>query len=253
MEMFAKLVYRSVNLSSRQPRWWLLALLQAMAFSAIGQLARLRMLNQLSALWLALAIGILPMLTIWLWQDVEKLSVKDNQPKAKNNFYAQSVSGIGLIIITVFIILLTRLIFPFWPLHTLIFAVATSTAGLALLYVALCGQNLSSAFALAIDTWNKRLSFAAFAAIVLIIAHGMSFALVHGVFENVYLTWEFSVFGHSATIWLLLTALLLLIAYFWAILNCFVVLLFLETINRKKDPEAIKQEVSKLETSVATI
>jgi hypothetical protein len=38
---------------------------------------------------------------------------------------------------------------------------------------------------------------------------------------------------------------MLLIAYFSAILNCFVVLLFLDTINRKKDPERVKQELQR--------
>lgn len=220
-------------------------MLQAAAFSAIGQLARPLKLNQFSAIWLALAMVTLPLVTIWLWQEVEVSKLNFSQDKPKHNFAGQSLSGIGLILMAVFVVLLARLIFPFWPLHTLIFAVAASTAGLALLYVSLCDQNLSQALALAMDTWNKRLSFAGAAAVVLIVAHGISFALVHGIFENFYFFQQFSVPGRSATIWVLLSGLMLLIAYFSAILNCFVVLLFLDTINRKKDPERVKQELQR--------
>lgn len=239
-----RILNESVWSTSRFPRWWILALLQAAAFSAVGQLARPKMLNHFSAIWLALAMALLPPLTIWLWQDMENSRLKPNQEKPKRNFASQSLSGIGLILMTVFVVLLARLIFPFWPLHTLVFAVTASTAGLALLYVALCGQNLSAAIALSMDTWNKRLSFAAVAAVVLVVAHGISFALVHGILENFYFFQEFSVSGRSATIWLLLSGLMLVIAYFSAILNCFLVFLFLETVNRKKDPETVRSEVS---------
>ena len=117
--------------------------------------------------------------------------------------------------------------------------------------MALCDQNLSGALKLAIDTWDKKISFAGLAALVLIIAHGISFTLVHGVWGNSYLYQEFSVPGRSATIWVLLTGLILLIGYLVAILNCFVVFLFLDSINRKKDPEKVKQQVPELAVSSA--
>lgn len=245
------ILLESILSTSRFPRWWILAILQAGAFSAVGQLVRPQSLNHISAMWLVLVMAVLPPLTIRLWQDIEAYKFINNPDKPRHNFKSQSVSGIGLILMTVFVVLLARWIFPFWPLHTLVFAVTASTAGLSLLYIALCDQNLSSALSLAMDTWNKRISFAGAAAAILIVAHGISYALVHRVLGDLYLIREFSVSGHSATIWLLLAAVVVLIAYLSAILNCFVVLLFLDTINRKKDPETVRQELPALIVSPA--
>jgi hypothetical protein len=94
------------------------------------------------------------------------------------------------------------------------------------------------------DTWNKKISFSAAAALILLVAHGISYSLVHGILENGFLFGKFSVVGHSATIWVLLLGLMLAVGYISAILNCFVVFLFLDIIARKKDPEAKKAKIS---------
>jgi hypothetical protein len=103
----------------------------------------------------------------------------------------------------------------------------------------------------AIDTWNKKISLAAIVAFVIILAHGASFALVHGWLKSFTNSRGFSVLGHSATIWILFSALFLLTALIAAFLNSFLVLLFLEIIARKKDPEEEKAVLGRLITSPA--
>jgi hypothetical protein len=115
----------------------------------------------------------------------------------------------------------------------------------------LCGQQFNKAIILAIDTWNKKISLAALAAFALLLAHGVSYALVHGVIKSLKTLQGFSVPGHSATIWLLLLVLFFLTAFAAAFLNSFLVLLFLEIIARKKDPETEKAAISRLVTSEA--
>lgn len=244
MDKVLKIVYRSILVTGRQPIWWLFALLQAMAFSAVGQLARPRMLYSPVTVWLILAAVLLAPLTIWLWQSIEYESASEPKIRPKRNFLRQNISGSILILVTVLIIILARLIFPFWPLHTLVFAVTAASSGLALLYLALCEQDLPSSLRLAMDTWNKKISFSAAAALVLLVAHGISYGLMHGILENTLLFNKFSVAGHSATIWVLLLGLMLVIGYISAILNCFVVFLFLEIIARKKAPEAEKAKAA---------
>jgi len=244
MLKLSQIVRQAVFFASRQPRWWLLALFQSAAFSVIGQFARPKLLGSPYAVFLVLAGIILSPITIWLWREIEADKNPSPEAKRKPYFFVQSFEGGVVVLATAAIIILARLVFPFWPLHTLVFALAASTAGLALLYIALTGHTLAPAFKLALDTWNKKLSLVAMATLVLILAHAISFILVHEVWGNVHIFREFSVLGHSATIWILLTGLTLAIAYFSAILNCFVVLLFLEIINRKKDPEAEKTKLA---------
>ena len=238
-----KIIHHSIISASRQPRWWLFALLQATAFSAVGQLARPRMLHNPLSLLLIFAAIVLAPLTVWLWQNIAAETKETAKFKLTHAFIYQSLSGATLILSSVVIIISARLLYPFWPVHTLVFAVVASSAGLALLYLSLCAQTLSASLRLALDTWNKKISIAAAAAFVLILAHGISYTLAHGVFAGFYSIGMFSVFGHSATIWILLTVLMLAMAYFSAILNCFVVFLFLDSIARKKDPEAEKAKI----------
>jgi hypothetical protein len=148
-------------------------------------------------------------------------------------------------------IIIPKFVYPDWLFSALISSIVSGTSALAMLYVVLCAQPLNKAFVLAIDTWNKKISLAAMAAFVLLLAHGVSFALVHGVVKSFRIMQGFSVFSHSATIWILLLVLFSLTAFAAAFLNSFMVLLFLEIIGRKKDPEEEKAALRRLITSEA--
>jgi hypothetical protein len=249
MNKLLKIIQRSVYSASRQPRWWLFSLFQAAAFTAVGQLDRPGILSNPVILALLLAAVLLSPITIRLWQNIQDDTKPINEKNTRIDLYfiGQCLSGCVVILLTVGIIILARFVFTFWPLHTLVFAIVASSSGLSLLYLSLCDQTLSSSLRLTRDTWNKKISFTAVAAAILILAHGISFALVHGILGDIYYFRVFSATGHSATIWILLTLLGLLIAYFSTVLNCFVVYMFLETIARKKDPE---EEKAKLAQSV---
>ena len=54
MDKLTKLIYACIVCASRQPRWWLLAILQAAFFSLIGQLARPNMLGG----WISLGLAV---------------------------------------------------------------------------------------------------------------------------------------------------------------------------------------------------
>ena len=87
---------------------------------------------------------------------------------------------------------------------------------------------------------------------VLLLAHVVSYALVHSVLKSFKITQGFSISGDFVTIWVLCLIVLLFMAFVAAFLNSFLVLLFLEIIARKKDPEAEKTAVGRLITSEAS-
>ena len=241
MPKLFKIIHQSITITSRQPYWWLLALLQAILFSVIGQFTKPAIVHSPRFLVLAVAIVLLAPVTVWFWQAI----FIDLHPELeiKRQFWKKSLAAVGLVVPAVLLIILGRILFNFWPIHTVVFAIIASTSGLALLYLVLCDQTLHAATRLALYTWNKKISFTTTAASVLLVAHALSFALVNGVFSNFVPTRVFPVSGLSATIWILLTVLVLFIGYFGAILNSFVVIAFLETILTKKDPEAEKAKV----------
>jgi hypothetical protein len=128
-------------------------------------------------------------------------------------------------------------------------SVISATSTLSILFIVLCREPFYKALMLALDTWSKKISLAALVAFTLLVAHGVSFALVHGTLKSFRNMEGFSVFGHSATIWILFSACLLFSAFIAAFLNTFLVLLFLEIIARQKDPKPEKAPITQLITS----
>jgi len=114
-----------------------------------------------------------------------------------------------------------------------------------MLFAVLSEQGFVSALGLALDAWNKKFSLAASVALVLIMANALSFAFMHTFWKEASPLAAFELLKHSATIWVLLLILILFIVFFAALINCFLVLLFLETIRRKKDPEAESRDAVK--------
>jgi hypothetical protein len=223
---FHRIAYNSIKSTSRQPRWWILALLQVIAFSLLGELAKPELLFAPVIFWLIAAI----------------VMAVPKELKAKNFVRYCLQSGV-VIVFSVLVTILARVFSGLWVFLAIVTSLVASTASLAMLYIVLCDQPAKAALTLAIDTWNKKISLAAITALILILAHGISYALVHGVWKNFVFAAEFSVLNYSATIWVLLVALVVIAAFFAAILNCFLVLLFLEIIRREKDPEPVKDKV----------
>jgi hypothetical protein len=114
-----------------------------------------------------------------------------------------------------------------------------------MLYAVLCEQRFLPAWKLALDTWSKKISLAAVVAFVLILGQAVAFAFFHGLWQSLDFSGRFPVFSHSATIWILLLAVIFLAAFLGAFLNCFLVFLFLETIRKSKDPEVMELAIPK--------
>ena len=240
-----QIAYHSLISTSRRPRWWILALGQILAFAFVGELSRLHLLRWPFIFWLAFSLIALMPITVWLWLDIQAVYQKSPRQLVLTKFIklCQSVGAVSSG--SVIFIILVRSIYPSWVFMALISSLVAATASLAMLYIVLCNQAIVSALGLALDTWHRKISLAVAAACILIFTHAVSFALVHSVFKGFRAAGEFSVLSHSATIWVLLAALMAIISFFAAGLNCFLVFLFLEIISRKKDPEAVEPVVSK--------
>jgi hypothetical protein len=253
MQRLREILYESLISTGRFPRWWILALAQAASLYLIGEFSQPhRLVRPFSACWIILSLCVMAPATAWLW-----LEISSNKQKSKNLisvkvFFGYCAATVAIVVCSLVLIVAPKLVYPDWLFSALISSIISGTSTLAILYVVLCGQPLGKALILAIDTWNKKISLAALMAFVLLLAHGVSYALVHGLIKSLKATGGFPVFSHSATIWILLLVLLFFTAFAAAFLNSFLVLLFLEIIARKKVPETAKNAAIKLEMSGAT-
>lgn len=243
MLKISQIAYGSVIFTNRSRRWWILALGQTAGFFIIGQTTR----GYWQFLpWLIAAVGLLVPVTVWLWLDMEAASSKLPKHLPLKIFIRYCLRSGGIMLCSIAAIILAKLAYLNWVFVALFSSLVAATAILSMLYVVLCGQTFSTAWGLALDTWHKKISLVVFIAFILILAHGASFAFVHAFWQPGLSGGEFSAFSHSATIWMLLAVLLLAIAYFAAVLNCFLVFLFLEIIRRKKGPDAAEGKAVKL-------
>jgi hypothetical protein len=248
-----EIFYEALVSTSRFPRWWIFALAQAALLYWIGELLQPRhLLRPFSVLWLLLAVLVMAPVTVWLWKDIEaRKAGRENQILIKHFLgYCSEISVI--ILCSAALLVVAKLIYPDWLFSALVSSLISATATLAILYIVLCGQPFDRALSLALDTWNKKISLAALVAFVLLLAHGISFALVHGFLRDFMTRGGFSISGDFVTIWVLCLIALVFTAFAAAFLNSFLVLLFLEIIARKKDPEAEKASVGRLIISEAS-
>lgn len=252
MQRLRKIFYESLVSTSRFPRWWILALVQLTGLYLVAEFSRPRWLSTVFIFWLVAGLVLLVFSTTLLWLEIESAEQKQNKKIDIKSFIAKSQISAAIVIYSIILVIIVRFTHWTWELLTLISSMVAATATLGMLYAVLCSQPFYKALTLAFDTWNRKFSLAAAVAFVLIIAHGASFALVHGTLKNISNPQGFSVLTDSATIWILFLILLFLVAFIAAVLNNFLVRLFLQTIDRKKDPETEKAVLNKLVTSEAS-
>jgi hypothetical protein len=252
MRRLREIFYEALVSTSRFPRWWILALAQAALLYLVGELLQLRhLLRPFSFLWLILAVFVMAPVTVWLWKDIEARKARQENQITIKKFFGFCPEISAVIFCSVLLLVAAKLIYPDWLFSALVSSLISATSTLAVLYIVLCGQPFDRALSLALDTWNKKISLAALVAFVLLLAHGISFALVHGFLRDFMTRGGFSISGDFVTIWVLCLMVLVFTAFAAAFLNSFLVLLFLEIIARKKDPEAEKASVGRLVTSHA--
>jgi hypothetical protein len=246
MSKLRQIAYASFVSTGRYPRRWILALIQVIAFSLVGELARPHWLASPLVFWPLAGAIILGPVTALLWLEIEAADAKPAKSVVVKVFIQSCLTADALIFCSMVFSVAARLLYPNWIFLAVFSSLVAATATLAMLYTVLCGQPFDRSIGLAMDTWNKKTSLAASSAFILILAQGVSFALVHGVWINFLSSPRFPVFTQSATIWVLLVVVIFFVVLAAAFLNCFLVLLFLETIKREKDPEAAKKAVENL-------
>ncbi len=226
-------------------------MLQLAGLYLVGEFSRSFWLPTVFIFWLVAGILLLVFSTVLLWLEIDLVNKKQQVKIQVKDFISKVQVSTAIVVCSVIVIIILKLIQTPWGILSFVSSIISSTATLAMLYNVLCKQPFYSSFGLALDTWNRKFSLAAIVAFIIIVSHGISFALAHGALKNLRYGQGFSVLNGSATIWILFLALVCLVSFIVAVLNSFLVLLFLETIERKKDPEPAITELKVLTISEA--
>jgi hypothetical protein len=248
MQTINQIINTSLKSTRSNPRWWIFAFIQIISLVGISSLNKPKVLLGPGLFWLLAFILILQPSTVGLWLEIESTGLRQVKTLTTNIFLQKCLSCLALTLFSAGLIIFVRLVYPSWIFLAILSSFVAATSALAALYIVLFGQTFFSAWGLAFDTWHKKISLAAAAALVIIVGHALAFAFVHEVSDNLLIkSQSFASFHHSATIWMLLVLTGFILAFCAAFANCFLVLLFLDIINRKKDPEAEKEKIPNLE------
>lgn len=183
-----------------------------------------------------LALLVLSLVSTTIWLDALAAHTRKVYKLTASKFFYRCLNVLIISISAIISMLILRLFLIHWVFLVLTSSLISGTAVIGMLASVLFEISYLKALGLALDAWRKRISLAAIAAFCVILSHGAAYALVHSAVNNVGHR-EFSVLNHSATIWMLFVVVALVIGFITALINCFLVILFLETIRPVKDTE----------------
>lgn len=195
-------------------------------------------------LWALLLLLAFSLVTVILWLSVKAYSEQQILKVNLKTFLLSSGRVFLLVVLGIAVDITLKLIGLHWTVFVLFVSLINATIAAAMLGAVLFGLNLYRASALALDFWATKLSFISAAVFVVLFGHGLAYYLTHTFWHKLLEQSRFSVSSTSATIWILLMILAVLAAFFGSLLNAFLVLLFLDAVKSKKDPEAVKSVVA---------
>lgn len=251
MQSLKKIIHSALKSTSIRPSWWIFSFSQIAILFFVSFTARFQGNYFIKLLISAILLAILQPVVVWLWLDIDADNSKVENQVLVSSFIKKCINCFFLSFIASLILILVRQYQVSWEISALLSSVISATALLGSLYVVICGQTFYKSLALAVDTWYQKFSLVLAAALVLIVAHALGFSFARGILAPLINTGEFSGFIHSATIWLLILPALVLLGFLGAFLNSFLIKLFLNIINRKKEPEAQMDKVNALAASEA--
>ncbi len=223
---------------------WPIAFLQLISLSlAVRTLRTFGLGPNPQIFWGLSLLVIFSFATVSLWLTVQAYAQK--QPLAIKffQFFISVAKVLGFAVLGIVLDLSLRSLHLHWT--AFVFLASLINAGLVamMLSAVLFGFNFKRSLALSLDFWNHKISFISASVFVVLIGHGLSYYLAHAFWPKTRQSGGFEAFSPSATIWIGLVVLAVVAAFFASLLNAFLVMLFLDTTNPKKPPEAVKSGV----------
>ncbi len=241
MNNIVKIFLQALKSTGIHKRWWILALAQSLCLIFF---AWLNFQDHKILAWVFIAALLLALISSYFWLDIKANFFKQTEIILRKNFF-QRVFFVFincLFVYCFFIFLLWAQID--WIVYSLVTSIVLGTLVISLLNIVLLNVSILNSWQIAFTAWSKKVSLAAIFAFILMLCKAFYFMTLGHLINYLYKLSEFSVFRESATIWVLLFIALVIISFFSALLNVFLVFLFLETLKPIKELEEEKSTVS---------
>lgn len=240
MKDIVKIFLQALKSTGSNKRWWILALAQSLCLIFV---AWLNFQDFKMLAWLFLSVFGAALISSYFWLDIKANFFKQTEIIFKKNFFQRVffVFVSCLFIYCLFILLLLARID--WIVYSLVTSIVLGTLVISLLNIVLFNVTIINSWKVAFAAWSRKISLAAIFAFILMLCKAFYFMALSHLLNYFYKYTEFSVFHESATIWVLLFIVLIIISFFSALLNVFLVFLFLETLKPIKEPEEQKAVV----------
>jgi hypothetical protein len=233
MHKLEDLFLQALKSTSSQKRWWILAIGQSLCLIYIAWLHPYKPQSML-------AVALFCLISGYFWADIKAVYVKKVETILTRDF----IKKVFLVFIDCYVVFW---LFVFldslkvgWIAYSVITSVILGTLVISLFSIVLFRVNLADSWRIAIAAWSSKISLAAISAFVLMLCKAFYFMTLTRLLEFFYSLREFSVLFGSATIWMLLMIALIFVSFFSALLNSFLVILFLENLKPVKDQEEQK-------------
>lgn len=241
MTQYPEILKKAYNISAEYPLLWPAGFLQVFCPLLAMRGARLFNLATLPQIFWSLGLlALFSLASVVMWLQVQAVAEKKVLQISLPKFAKVTGRVFVLALFGIAFYAGLKVLHLHWTAFALLVSLFNATLVAAMLSTALFGLDLKRSLWVALDLWGRKLSFISGAAFLIIISNGVAYYLAHAFWPQARESEQFSFFKPSATMWILVSVLAVVAAFFASLLNAFLVLLFLDIMKPKKDPEAVK-------------
>jgi hypothetical protein len=241
MDRYEDILKKAYNISADYPLLWPAGFLQILCPLLAMRGARLFNLATLPQIfWSMGLLALFSLASVVMWLQVQAVSEKKVLQISLPKFAKATGRVFVLALLGIAFYVGLKVLHLHWTVFALLASLFNATLVAAMFSTVLFGLNLKRSLWVALDLWSRKPSFISGAAFLIIISNGFAYYLAHAFWPKARESEQFSFFKPSATMWVLVSVLAVVAAFFASLLNAFLVLLFLEVMRPKKDPETVK-------------
>jgi hypothetical protein len=184
------------------------------------------------------------MASVILWLKVEAFEKQKLFILGLNAFLQISIRLFGLLALAIAFAVLLKALHFYWTLFSVISSLSAVGFTAAMLAAVLYRLSFYKSLGFMINFWKAKISLVCAGAFAIMLGNAYAFYWAHEFLPQALSRGAgFSVSGASATIWVVFFILAGMAAFFSAVVNAFLVLLFLSLAQVKKEPEKLRAEI----------
>ena len=244
MHNYPQIITKSFKNAWTQKSIWLLSFVQVVClFLVLGKLSPIWWGQPQKALWSLGLTFIFSLSSVLLWLKIKAFEEKLPIVLSIKLFFQIAIRIFAIMFLAIVLCVGLKTIHIHWTFFSLFSSLLSASMTVAMLAAVLFNLSFQKSLGFMLSLWDNKASFITSGAFVVILAHVYAFYLSHAYWPLASDMGGFSVSKLSATILVVFLLSAAVAAFFASLANAFLVILFLEVVQTKKDPEQIKNVV----------